>query len=274
MNGFFTRIGLTEVNMQWAIPNVNERNSTLLLERGAAAGVSTVTESFTVDIGTDFYTPNELAATIQNQLRILGAFDDATWTVTWSEQDNIFRISTNDPTIVFRIRPQNQGASDDLCNLMGFSYPSSQFAPTVIGSYASMQYTPYFDIVSNNLTKKQNVRDNGTSFLTGQNLLARVYLSESGISTLRDRTPFDTPPQLADCNIVGCRPFNLYREYQTPKQIYWDTEEFINVIDLRLIDYKGNTLFSTSQAAQQPASTQTNSGDASQFQLTMQITET
>jgi hypothetical protein len=121
------------------------------------------------------------------------------------------------------------------------------------------------------LTKKQNVRDNSTSFITGQNLLCRVYLSEPGVTQIRDGTV--APLGDADCPIIGCRPFILYREYSTPKQIYWDTKEFINVIDLRLIDYKGNILYSQDQIATAAAPLSI-CGDASQYQLTLQVTET
>jgi hypothetical protein len=248
------------------------KNNTLLLETGATPGPGVVTGSYTLQVLSNFYTPNDLSTYIQNELRTDNVFGVNTWICTWLEQTNQFVINSGNPAIVFRIRPQNFDTNDDLCNLMGFSYPSTSFAQRVFGSYASMIYTPYFDVVSTNLTKKQNVRDNSTSFITGQNLLCRVYLvSGPGINILRDRT-VDT--EEADCTIVGCRPFTLYREYNTPKQIYWDTKEFINVIDLTLIDYKGRTLYSQPQAAFQITDNATFSGDAAQFQLTLQVTET
>jgi hypothetical protein len=281
MNGFFTRIAVTEVNMQYNSPNVIDegpcKNNTLLIEEGNASGPGTVVDSYTVELLEDFYTPNELAKAIQDKLVADLVFGVNTWSVVYIEQNNNFQISTDD-ALNIRIRPQNIGFNDDLCNLMGFSYPSPQFAERIVGSYASMIYTPYFDIVSDNLTKKQNVRDNGTSFLTGQNLLARVYLVPGpGVNILRERTDPSPPADDADCNILGCRPFSLYREFQSPKQIYWDAQEFINVIDLRLVDYKGRTLYSAPQQGATlvtPTLSQTRCGEAANFQLTLQVTET
>jgi hypothetical protein len=158
--------------------------------------------------------------------------------------------------------------------MMGFSSPPKQFGNVLVGSFASMQYTPYFDVVSSNLTKKQNVRDNSTSFITGQNLLCRVYLSEPGVNVVRDRTDLTTGGTDAECSIIGVRPFVLYREYSTPKQIYWDTKEFINVIDLQLVDYKGRTLYARNQASYTAATSFGFCGDAAQYQLTLQVTET
>jgi hypothetical protein len=277
MNGFFTRIGLTEVNMQYNSPNVidegPQKNNTLLFEQGAALGASTVVASRRITVPGKFYTPNELADTIQDLLNAgAGTFGGTAWGVVYLEDSNSFSLTSDDVNIPFRIRPENIGFNDDLCNLMGLSYPSPLFTKDLIGSYASMQYTPYFDIVSDNLTKKQNVRDNGTSFLTGQNLLARVYLTVEGTNILRERSPA-LEPQLSETNILGCRPFTLYRQYQTPKQIYWDAQEFINVIDLRLIDYKGRTLYSKPQFTQGTSEVQF-CGEAAQFQLTLQVTET
>lgn len=281
MNGYFTRLAMSEINMQWNIPNVigngPQKNNTLLLERGAAAGVSTVTGSYTIVVPQGFYTPKELADYIQTLLNTAAVFGGGSWRCNWYERGlaggSYFDIAEITGTIFFRIRPENIGSADDLCNMMGFSYPPQEFAESIDGSYACMQYTPYFDVVSSNLTKKQNVRDNSTSFVTGQNLLCRVYLSEPGVSVVRDRTdPAD--PQAADCSIVGCRPFNLYREYSTPKQIYWDTKEFINVIDLRLVDYKGNTLYARNQSGYTAATSFAFCGDAAQYQLTLQVTET
>jgi hypothetical protein len=281
MNGFFTRIGLTEINMQWDTPNVIAtgpcQNNTLLLEEGAAAGVSTVVASYVLRVTEGFYTPNELAKAIQATLIADVVFGTANWQCVYDERNNGFVIRDVLESVVFRIRPQNIGAADDLCNLMGYTVPSQQFTGSVVSSYASMIYTPYFDIVSNNLTKKQNVRDNGTSFLTGQNLLARVYLTPIGTNVQRERTDVTPANPSADTNILGCRPFTLYREYNVPKQIYWDAQEFINVIDLQLVDYKGRTLYSRPQLPlilEDPAQTISFSGEAANYQLTLQVTET
>lgn len=98
---------------------------------------------------------------------------------------------------------------------------------------APLIYTPYIDITSSQLTKKQQVMDNSTSYLTGNNLLARIYLNYEGIV-----------PKVAQVEeqMIGCRPFTILKEFKTPKQIYWDTKEFLNVIDLQLRDAWGKLL--------------------------------
>jgi hypothetical protein len=228
-----------------------------------------------------FYTTKQLADVITDSLNAgAGAFGATDWACEYYESGNTsgsyFSIATVSSAVAFRIRPQNQNQLDDLCNLMGFSFPPQQFTVQIDGSYAPMCYTPYFDIVSQNLTKKQNVRDNSTNNITGQSLLARVYLSQPDVNVVRDRTDV-TSPQTAECSLVGVRPFNLYRQFDTPKQIYWDAKEFIGVIDLTLIDYKGRVLFNPAEAAVVlgPGDLLVgNCGNSTNYQLTLQVTET
>lgn len=122
-----------------------------------------------------------------------------------------------------------------------------------------MLYTPYFDIVSKQLTKKQQVNDSGTSYATGSSLLARIYLTPNHITT----TDFT--------NQLGTAPFTIFREFIIPKQIYWDTKEFINVIDLSLVDYKGNILYETPNVSN-ATSFEVGTGNAN-WQLTLQVSE-
>lgn len=278
LNGFFTRLALTEINMQWNIPNVIEsgpcKNNTLLLEAGAAGTTTPVTASYTLELAQGFYTPRELADAVELALNTDNALGSTAWVCTWSERTNAFELSPDGGAgaAFFRVRPQNANAQDDLCNLMGFSYPPQQFSNILEGSFASMQYTPYVDIVSQNITKKQNVNDNSSSTVTGQNLLARVYIAQDGVTVVRDRT-VPASPQEADCSLVGVRPFNLYRKYDAPKQIFWDTDEFINVVDLRLVDYKGRTLYNPNETAYSSGTFVGFCGNATNYQLTLQVTE-
>jgi hypothetical protein len=287
MNGYITRVALTELNMEWNTPNVIAsgacKNNTLLFERSdSATGV--VLESRTITVDEGFYTPNELAAALTSACNNVGPgtglFGTTNWEIVYNSPLQIagFVIrftGTFVPAFYWRIHPQNTNSSDDLCNLMGLTTPPKTFYKNLIGSYASMSYTPYFDIVSSQLTKKQNVNDQSTSVITGRNLLARIYLNNEGFVGRQDATTPAEPQANAQCDIVGCRPFSLYKEFQIPKQIYWDTKEFISVIDLTLIDYKGRVLYAKNQGtASAGGGIVAECGDSSEFQLTLQITET
>jgi hypothetical protein len=117
------------------------------------------------------------------------------------------------------------------------------------------------------LTKKQNVQDCSTSYALGSSTLARVYLTQDGTN----------PVPTDETQIIGCRPFTIHREFQNPKQIYWDTKEFLNQIDIRLVDYKGNTLYESQLTVDTtiPANRVVQFGSGStNWQMTFQLTET
>lgn len=278
VNGYFTRLALTEIKYDWNIPNVIDalpwRNNRLTLEFGVAGTSGNPAAEVSIIVPENFYTPVELAAVVQQRLLALtGVFQSTGWICGWTERFNTFLIADTTQTVPFRIVPKNKDNQDDLCNLMGFSVPGKMFSYAVQGSFAPMTYTPYFDITSAQLTKKQNVRDNSTSFQTGTNLLARIYLANPNFNNMRDRT---TITGTSECNIVGTRPCTFYKEFQNPKQIYWDTKEFVNVIDITLRDYKGRVLYSEPLTTTTPpvGAFAVKCGNSASMQLTLQITET
>jgi hypothetical protein len=267
MDGFFTRIALTEINYTWDIPNVNARNNTLTVTGNYGTITATLPEGY--------YTPTELAILLESSLEAAataanpGTPADNIFTVTYTDGNRTFFIENNNNPFYIETKPN--GA--DLTYIMGLAntidYQEANISYT--GAFAPMIYTPYFDIISQQLTKKQNVKDNSTSVNTGQSLLARIYLTPEG---LVKATPAD------ETDIVGCRPFTIHREFQNPKQIYWDTKEFINVVDLRLVDKWGNLLYETGNTEVQVGSSTpavydvTLGSGYTNFQLSLQITET
>jgi hypothetical protein len=109
---------------------------------------------------------------------------------------------------------------------------------TIVGSYAPMSYTRYIDITSSNLCKKQNVKDGSTqpSEMFNNSILARIYICNNF-----NESRFDSVT--AGCNIVGTRPYQLYKMFDSPKYIYWDAREFINNVDLQVRDDAGQLLY-------------------------------
>lgn len=278
--GYLTRIALTELNLNWNTPNVIGtlpwKNNTLTLELGSGLGAGVPVASKTITIAENFYSPKILAKAVQDALNAGGGtFGSTLWVVLYSEKTAAFQIQDTTAAAPFRIVPKNQNNNDDLCNLMGFTGALKTFHYVVNGGFATMCYTPYIDIESEQLTKKQNVNDNSTNNVTGQNLLARVYLNREGFATRTDNSTV-TVPQVIDTEIIGCLPFTLHQQFQTPKQIYWDTKEFINTLDITLRDYKGRVIYAPADIGPGyvPDPTVGNFANTTFYQLTLQITET
>lgn len=276
VNGYFTRIALTELNMDWDIPNVNQYSDSFKVIFYYAAGLF---KSVEFQLAEGFYDMEQLAAELTTVMNAYIATDVDlnglyTMAVTPLQYDRNFTIAnTNVSAKEFGLVPIAglNPLKSDLCDMMGFATvnPSLQFK-SITGAYATMTYTPYFDIVSQQLTKKQNVTDNGTSFVTGKNLLARIYLNELGINNNKA-----TPVVGGKEDIIGVMPFTVHLEFQNPKQIYWDTKEFINVIDLTLYDNKGRVLYERPSdfSLLDPTEYLVGTGNTN-WQMTFQITET
>jgi hypothetical protein len=248
VQGYFTRIALTELNIPWNIPNVNTRNNTLTLS--VSDGEANDAE-ITVTVPEGFYNGAELAQAltlgISGEIAALGGDYPAvnTIVVSYFPESCQFEIVNTDEVTgePFLIIPKNVGQFDDLTNMMGFGAIPSTVTPKFewFSGYASLQYTPFIDIVSQQLTKKQKVNDASTAFNTGRKLLHRLYLTPKGYTQLPVLFEDETGP--ISLEMPGTKPFIIHEEFTTPKQIAWDAEEFINILDLTLNDYKGNLLY-------------------------------
>jgi hypothetical protein len=290
-----TRISLTEINLAWATPNVNERNNTLSI---FVQGLD-FCGNYRIAVPQSFYTPSELADEVKSALDNLDIdSDDVVWDVTHTPREAYFTISISGSTsgdpYVFNILPPNQSytftdtatsddgdgdvntyaVEDDLTYMMGLTPATTTEAAaytTIKSGYASCQYTPYVDIVSNILTKNQNVRDNDSSLRNGASKLARVYLSEPGA---KNQFTIDATGTAVDCNIVGCRPFVIHREFQTPKVISWNTTENVDIVDLQVLDRLGYPIFIENRVVSSEVLGTLVEGNTATFQFTIQVTET
>ena len=292
--GYMTRISLTEINMAWATPNVNERNNTLSIY---VEGID-FCGNYRIAVSQGFHTPSELAASVKKALDNLDInSDDVVWKVSHVPREAYFSIgisgsTTGDP-YYFNILPPNRSytftdtatdvgsdpvstyaVEDDLTYMMGLT-PAVDTATGVFNEiksgYASCQYTPYVDIVSTILTKNQNVRDNDSALRNGQSKLARVYLSEPGA---KNQFTIDATGTAVDCNIVGVRPFVLHREFQTPKVISWNTTENVDIVDLQVLDRLGYPIYIENRVVSSQQFNTLIEGNTATFQFTLQATET
>jgi hypothetical protein len=258
----------------------------------------TISGNYRIAVTQSFYTPSELAAAVKSGLDNLDISNDSVvWTVTHTPREAYFTISisgsnSGDPYF-FNILPPNQSytfidtatsdgagtvissaVQDDLTYMMGLT-PATTTETAVYteirGGYASCQYTPYIDIVSSILTKNQNIRDNDSSLRNGTSKLARVYLSEPGA---KNQFTIDATGTAVDCNIVGCRPFVIHREFQTPKVISWNTTENVDIVDLQVLDRLGYPIYIENRVVDSEVFDTLIEGNTATFQFTIQVTET
>jgi len=221
MNGFFTRLGVSEVVFPWTIPNINVRTSQMNVEYDVGAGA--VDDVIDLEIG--FYTPSMLAAEIQRQVRALDA-GLAAFTMTYGvdttgavpTQRPIFEYKTNNAsTIAFS--PQSAATvpnrqSKQLFDLLGFTVANEVLDTAEQGTNTYCQATRYIDIVCTQLTSNQALKDT-MSQTVARDVLCRVYIGDAqGVqSTVLPSSSTFCPP--------GCMPTTIYRDFSQPKQIQW-----------------------------------------------------
>jgi len=250
LTGKIRRLALKEINLTYNVPNVNPTNNVLWIE-GSTGIDGPGSTPIPIVITPGDYLPTELATTIQSALNagsgVLGSTDWAVnYDVAGSPFYNTFTIFKNsDGTYkYFRINPNiggDNGSSseggvitvrtDNLSTMMGFNNQDGKYSQAVYSSFATMLPTTYIDVVSSYMTKHQSVIDKSTSARTGNNLLARLYISPERFYSI------------TNTNIIGTRPFMLHKEFSNPKIINWDENDPINNISVNLLDDKGNILY-------------------------------
>ena len=228
-NGFFTRLGVTEFNMEWVIPNINDKTCAILVRYDVGAGPQ---PAQLLILPKGFYTPASLAAAIQAEVRLLDAGLNA-FTMIYGVNAvdppaklPVFSYATNNAsTIAFAPLPigEETGASPpiyvtpttrQMFDLLGFVRPTNSVLATVgIGGLTFAQAIRYIDIVCTQLTYNQSLKDN-TSAQVNRDMLARIYIASS-------TSPSNVDPSSATFCPPGCAPFSLYREFASPKFIQW-----------------------------------------------------
>jgi len=303
MFGYMTRLALSEMNIQWDTPNVNKSNNTLTMALYSATDatppVVALQDYIRIELTSAFYSPDELATEIAQELN---ADPDVianglTFTCSYDDEQCHFSISQTASYPSTRLKGFFQiisgsaqkaltgldKLSDDLLYCIGMDAINKDslgnavpYYSRIVGGLAPMLYTPYVDVVSNLLTKNQNVSDGSTSTVYTASKLARIYFSNEAIETRHDDLESGVDV-VSVCNIPGTRPCIFRREFKVPKQIQWDSTENVDAIDIQVLDYKGNPIviedqFTTSSNALTNGISVFETSNTS-FQFTLQITE-
>lgn len=227
LNGFFTRIGLTEIVFPYYIPNVNNQTNFLkMIYNGGAEVPITLTNGF--------YTPTALAAALQAALILAGAVGA---TVVYNSFGQ-FVISVPAPnTIILFPSPST---SFTLFDLLGGTDSWISGGQTLTGRVTRCRFTDYIDIVCAQLTYNQDLKD-GSSDPIVRDMIARVYLECENDQPIPVNVIAGTNTSVIN-TVPGTYPFTIYRQFKTPKMIKWNKEQPIGNLKFELYDSRGNQL--------------------------------
>lgn len=211
LNGFFTRIGVTEHVLEWREPNISAalRNNVVLYDvSGSPQQTLTIPDSFlTVEAA--------LKAIVALANDVSGAVGGVTLAVAGA--NGLATITASGGALI--------GFSGAIPTLLGFA--SAVLANTVdINGVGPGDLRPYryLDFVSANLTYNQDLKDSSTSVVT-RDVLARWYFA------------YDQPPSLDAFGfpiLMGYTPFVLRRIFNPPKQIKWAANQPVGQISFQV----------------------------------------
>lgn len=212
LNGFFTRLAVVEVVMDWCVDNISAKtdNNTFIINDG--------TSNFTATLDDGHYTVATALAAIVAKLNAAGS------AVTFSVGGGTVANATLNGTGNFTVNDSNLARElNILIGTPGASFPVS--CPLLL------PYT-YVDFTSSQLTYCQDLKDATTNQIN-RDTLYRWYFAWDGPA------PTDT---LGYPINQGYLPFVQRRYLAFPKQIRWDNIQPIGQISFQVYDSQGNLL--------------------------------
>lgn len=230
LTGYFNRLAVSEIRFPFVSPNVNARNNKIRCKIGSGSFV-------TVTLDEAFYTPTDLAASLQIELN--NSLPGNNFQVVYNDAEANFAITASN---AFTIAPFQYGSSirtqKGLYFMMNMGLNLNLSDTNAIGlPSANMQYTAYIDICSRTLTQYQQVKDNSSRENQSPGVLCRLYLNNFCNENLGDGA---TSAKLV---WPGCRPQMIYRSFPAPKFASWSPGQFIDQIDIQLFDDAGEPLY-------------------------------
>jgi len=232
MNGFFTRIAVTELGLEWFVPNISSglgNNGITFTVTGFAtpqlielsSGFYTVKEALDSLVyvlnNNTYYAANSVVFSIEASPRAVNGPADTIG------QNNLYALVCKVATVLTNFT---------MSNTLLYNY--LDFDPTVSSTrrvrFPDLRPYRFIDFISPDLTYAQDVKDGATNF-NNNNVLVRWYFD------------FDTPPELDAYGypiLMGYKPFCLRRAYNPPKQIRWESNLPIGNLGFQVVDENNN----------------------------------
>lgn len=218
LNGFFSRIAVEEVVLNWGVGNVitgiNDQ-ITFNVNNYPTPGETTST---TITINTSFYTVAEVLNLIVTRLNAFYTSPALAFTVGTGNGITFLGNSSNTFTIDVGVLSTQLFSA---ANLGVATLNKNVINPVVLA------YT-YLDFVSNDMTYNQSLKDSTTNPIV-RDILYRWYFSWDNVPTALDTYGFPI--------LQGYAPFVCRRALPFPKQIRWERNQPIGNLTFQVYGY-------------------------------------
>jgi hypothetical protein len=261
MNGYIDAIKISQIQLQYNLPTIVPNGNDLMIVGYETSPQSGVYAYQQIDLPYGFYTPSEIAALLETELNTYIPSLQP-WVVNFTSSigaDWGFSVvSDNEDELQFYF-PRPTELRDNLtitevaianylktCRLFGFNTNNGD--PSYIGQVSwtapEFLYTPYIDIYSDALTNYQKLKDTDSSTSRRKGLIARIYLSGVGNPQITSNAFVNQDGLIVvPSTALGCNPFVLTYDLNTPKIINWSPDTAVNSLDFQMRDCYGDLLF-------------------------------
>jgi len=212
LNGFFHRVGATEIVLEWLEPNIvnGVNDATVATVVGTAAPIN-------ISLQTGFYTVAQALNEIVFQMNT--AIGANNMEVVQFEGGSVALNNTANNAFSFSSTPLSNS----------LSIFSATPADTLYVIAPDLRPYRYIDFVSSQLTYNQKLKDASTAPMV-HDVLARWYFA------------WDTPPSLDALGfpiLMGYTPFVVRRTFSPAKQIRWESNMPVGQINFQVYDDDG-----------------------------------
>jgi hypothetical protein len=231
LNGFFTRIGVSEVVLNWNVPNVFTDGSNNFVQLDVSG--TSVRSDVLFSIPAGGYSVSDALDTIVAVFNALPSASRNGATLAASSTGGVFTLTMT--TGQFGIPAFNVGKV--LGQIYGL-FPTLSTSKSIstaaqgTGLIKLLKYQ-YIDIVSPELTYNQDLKD-ATTNTYDQNVLVRWYFANTDDSPSYDKYGFPL--------VSGMKPICVRRLFSPPKQIKWKANQPIGQLSFQVYDDNGSIL--------------------------------
>jgi len=201
INGYFTRVGTTEVVLEWNDGNIYEGNSASVVDISGAS-VRSNDEIIQLTLG-GFYTVADALEALTTAINDLSGTTGVSVSVVTNQ--GVAFLNVTGGQLLFS---SNSGG---LVEALGIS-PLDALDSSFFIQSPDLRHYRYLDFVSSELTAVQNVKDASTAPFV-RDVLCRWYMVEDQ-QELEDSLGFPI--------LMGYKSFKRRRLYNPPKQIKWE----------------------------------------------------
>jgi hypothetical protein len=248
LNGFFTRVGATELVLNWFEQNYAGGTITFYYGGGSPT---------TIAVSAGIYTASGWLNSFVVALNSVSATTGLTFsapTISNASLPGSPVIPVVSGSASIRFVGTTTSSQKFLSQLLfaynqGVAVPVNTNTPILCSSTADLRPYRYLDFVSNNLTYNQRLKDTTSGFYERQVIL-RFYFS----------TEYPYTDDLNYPILPGYTAFSMIRQYNPPKQIRWSPNQPIGQLDFSVYGSDG-------LLAVMANTTQTN------YQMTLQVSE-